>query len=185
MPDFVGEFVFVQFYAEARFCRDHDSAVRLQLEGFFQVAVAERDLFLDEEVGDAGGELEAGGERYGSHGVMRCDDGIVGFGHACDDAAFGDPAGVAEVGLKDAGGAFFEDFAEAPFGEDAFAGSDGKVGAAGDVDEHVDVLCLAGFLDEHGLIGFEFFDEDLCGLRGDGAVEVDADVHRFTSGFSQ
>ena len=77
---------------------------------------------------------------------MRCDGGVVRFGHAGDQPHLGDAAGVAQVGLQDRGSAFLQHLAEAPLGEDSLAGGNGQMRSSGDFRHHVVVLRLAGFL---------------------------------------
>ena len=52
----------------------------------------------------------------------------------------GDAAGVAQVGLQDRRGLLLQHLAEAPLGEDALAGGDRQVRAAGDLGHDVVVL---------------------------------------------
>src|SRR5690606_21629394 len=92
---------------------------------------------------------------------------------------------MTQVGLQDTGCSFFQDFTEASFCKNAFSRGDGEVCAACDVGEDVDILGLARLFYEHRLIGFKLLDENLCGLRWYSAVEVNADVHRFATSFSE
>jgi len=116
---------------------------------------------------------------------VRGDGRIVGFCHAGDEADFGDASGVAEVRLDDLGGFLFEDFAEAPLGEDALASGDGDVGAFGDVGHDVVVLTVDRLFDEHRIVLFELLDEDAGQGGTDAAVEVDADVGFVAYGFAK
>ena len=68
--------------------------------------------------------MQAGGEGDRAERVVRGHRGVIGLGHAGDQARFRDAAGVAQVGLQDGGGFLLEYFAKTPFGEDAFAGGD-------------------------------------------------------------
>ena len=79
----------------------------LHLEGLLDVAFSQADLFLAEEVGDGGGDLNACGQRDGPQGVVRGQRGVIGLGHACNDTSLHDATGVAEIGLEDTGSAFF------------------------------------------------------------------------------
>src|SRR5690606_25481259 len=116
---------------------------------------------------------------------MRSNNGIVGLSHSCDDATFCNSTCMTQIRLQNAGGTLLQDFAESPFCEDALAGSDGEVGAACDVDKNIDVLGLAGVLNEHRLIGLELFIENVCRLRWNCVVEVGPDVARFLIVFTQ
>ena len=98
---------------------------------------------------------------------MGRDGRIVRLGHAGDQPDLGDPAGVAEVGLEDRGGALLQDLAEAPLGEDPLAGGDRQVGPAGDLGHDVVVLRLAGLLDEHRLRRLDGLDQELGQGRAD------------------
>ena len=88
----------------------------------------------------------------------------------------GDAAGVAEVGLQDRRGLLLQHLAEAPLGEDALAGGDRQVRAAGDLGHDVVVLAVDRLLDEHRLVRLQRLDQQLGRRRADRAVEVDGDV---------
>ena len=175
MVDFVFQCVLVKFDAQPRPRRQIDEAVSGD-ERLFEVALAQRRVLLRDEVGDGGIELDARRQRDRPQGVVRCNGRVIGLGHPGDDVHFVDAARVTEVGLEDGGCAFLQDFAEAPFGEDALAGGDGEVRAPRDVGQHVDVLALHRLLDKHRLVGFQPLDQQFGRLRADGAVEVDRDV---------
>ena len=65
VADLVGHQVFVQLDAEAWEGWQFEVAVG-DLEGVLQVALAQGDLFLDQEVRDAGGDLQSGGQGDGA-----------------------------------------------------------------------------------------------------------------------
>ena len=83
---------------------------------------------------------------------------------------------MAEIGLEDAGSAFFQDFAKAPLGEDAFSGSNGEMGAPSDVRHDIHILALDRFFNKKGLIGLQSLDEQLGILGGNGPMKINADI---------
>ncbi len=175
--------VFIQFDAQARLGGDFDVTF-FHLEGLLDVAFSQADLFLAEEVGDGGGDLDACGQRDGPQGVVRGQRGVIGLGHACNDTSLHDATGVAEIGLENAGSAFFQDFAEAPLGEDAFSGRNGEMGAPSDVRHDVYILALDRFFNKKGLIGLQSLDEQLGILGGNGPMKINADIGVLASCFA-
>src|SRR5690606_18998900 len=115
---------------------------------------------------------------------MRCDHSVIGFSHPSDNPAFGDSTGMAEIRLQYAGGTLFKDFAKAPFGKYPFSCRDGQVCPALYVHEHIYILCLARFFNEHRLVRLELFNKYLRRLGWYGTVKVDPDVHGLATGFS-
>src|SRR5687768_16600633 len=115
----------------------------------------------------------------GGNGSIGC------FSHPRDEAGFHDAAGMTEVRLQDGGCALFQDFPEPPFGEDSFAGGDGKKSSAGDISHELDVLALDWFFDEHGAIRFQSLDEKTGIGRTDGAVKIDSDIDTLSTRFAQ
>src|SRR5690606_18142142 len=104
---------------------DEYRSIFLKLERVLQVAIAQRHLFLHQEIRDARRQLQSGGEGNRSHGIVWCYDGVICLRHPGDDPAFGDATGMAKVRLKDAGGTFFQDLTKAPLREYSFARGDG------------------------------------------------------------
>ncbi len=117
----------------------------------------------------------------GQWGAMR---GVVGLGHAGDQARLEDAAAVGDVGLQNGGGTLFQNFAEAPLGEDALAGGDGQMGLARQIGQHIHILALDRLFDEERLIGLQRLDEQAGRLRADRAVEVDGDVDLVAHGLA-
>src|SRR6516225_4049126 len=132
MSDLLGEGLFVQFDSQAG-PRRHIDIAFADDERLLEIAFAEADLFLAQEVGNGRGELNAGGQRDGAQRIVRGDGGVVGLGHAGNEADLGDAPRVAQVGLQDGGRLLLQHFAKAPLGEDALARGDRQVGAAGDL----------------------------------------------------
>ena len=129
--------------------------------------------------------MKAGGQRDRPERIVRRDGGVIRLGHAGDQPALGDAAGVTQVRLQNRRRLLLQDFAETPLGEDAFAGGNRQVRAARDVGHHLDFLAVHRFLDEHRLIRLQRLDEQPRGLRADGAVKVDADVALVADGVAQ
>jgi hypothetical protein len=58
-------------------------------------------VFMDEEVGQRGLEMESGGLGYGARADVSLHAYVVGCGHVADLLAFGDAAAGAEIRLDD------------------------------------------------------------------------------------
>jgi hypothetical protein len=114
-----------------------------------------------------------------------CNRRIVRLGHARDEAALGDAAGVAQIRLQDHRRLLLENFPEAPLREDPLAGRNRQVRATRDVGHRVDVLAVDRFFDEHRLVRLDCLDQELRGGGADRAVEVDADVGIRTNSLAQ
>ena len=77
------------------------------------VVDAERH-FLNRDIGRAGGELQAAGQRERTERAMRGDRNVIGFGDGGDLAALEQPARVTEVGLDNVDRPAFEKRLEVP-----------------------------------------------------------------------
>src|SRR5688572_8677394 len=55
-------------------------------------------VLLNGEVGDAGGDLQAGGGAHGAERVVRNDANVISLGQGGDLLGAGDPTGEADVG---------------------------------------------------------------------------------------
>ena len=71
-----------------------------QQVGALVVVDAERHL-LQDMVGGAGGDLQAGRQRHRAERAVRRHGDVIGFGHGRDAPDLGDAAGMGQVGLDD------------------------------------------------------------------------------------
>ena len=113
---------------------------------------AERHL-LHHEIGRAIGELQARRKRERTERAMRRDRDVVGFRHRGDPADFGNPAGMAEIGLDDIDGGQLEKPLEVPARIEPFAERDRDMRLSGDLRERLGILRGQRLLDEQRIKG--------------------------------
>ena len=130
-------------------------------------------------------EVQRGGIGDRSQRIVRRHAHVVGLGHGGDLLGFQQPAAVAQIGLDDMGGLFFEDLAELVAGDEPLAGGDGYAHGLAHLGQRVDIFGRHGLLakvrpkfcdrvdvlDRHGGIG--------------AAVEVDHDIDAVADGVAQ
>ena len=101
--------------------------------------------------------------------------GVGGLGHRRDLLAFGDAAGVRDIGLHDGQRAASQRIEEHPLAHPALAGGDRRARGLGDLVEHIDALDRHWLLDEKRPVRLKRLDQ----LHGDArvrVVDVDGDI---------
>src|SRR5207248_4242778 len=114
----------VQLDAEPGATRKVDAAV-LEYEWLFQVAVAQVDVLLNQEVRDAGVQLQAGGEGDRAERIVRRNGREVTLRHGGDLLALEDAASVAEIRLENGSCLLLKYRAESPLREEPLSSGDG------------------------------------------------------------
>ncbi len=113
------------------------------------------DAFQDQEVRDAGGELDVGGGFDRAAIQVRCDLGVMGFGHAGDLLAFQDAANPAQRRLQDAGRASLQHAGEFVFGAQALTGGHRNAGVARNLGHHLGALGRGRLLEPQRVVLLE------------------------------
>ena len=150
--------LFVQFHAQAGvLARDHIAVFPLDLlfQQPFVKAAELLDALQDQEVRDAGGQLDVGCGLDRAAIQVRRDLGIVGLGHAGDLLAFQDAADPSQRGLQNAGRTGLEHAGEFVFGAQTLTGGHRDAGVACHLGHHLGALGRGGFLKPQRVVLFQ------------------------------
>src|SRR5690606_38765100 len=175
---------FVDLDAQTWAFGDFDVAVD-DLERLLEQAFAKRGLFLAEEVGRAGVDLDADSQRDGAERAMRRHRDVARFRGCGDLAGFEDPADVRGVRLKDGNRLTFDELLELPAGVQPFARGEGAAWGRRDAHERIGIAGEDRFFDKHQVILFESPQKLASQRRAGAAVQVDGDVDLAPDAFAR